>query len=57
VGDHDWTGSKDSSAKLAAILPQAKVVVIHHAGHFSNLENPLEFNHAITTFLAANAAK
>jgi CubicO group peptidase (beta-lactamase class C family)/pimeloyl-ACP methyl ester carboxylesterase len=51
VGAHDSLGSKNSSAALAAVLPQAKTVVLLNAGHFSNLEDPKAFDHALTSFL------
>jgi CubicO group peptidase (beta-lactamase class C family)/alpha-beta hydrolase superfamily lysophospholipase len=52
VGAHDSVGSKQSSARLAAILPQAQTVFLENAGHFSNLEDPKVFDAAMTSFLA-----
>jgi CubicO group peptidase (beta-lactamase class C family)/pimeloyl-ACP methyl ester carboxylesterase len=50
VGDYDSRGSKESSARLAAILPQAKTVHLATSGHFSNLEDPDGFDRALEDF-------
>lgn len=38
---------------MAAKIPGAKKVVIPHAGHASNIDNPQAFNEALTAFLKA----
>jgi pimeloyl-ACP methyl ester carboxylesterase len=38
---------------MAAKIPGAKKVVIPHAGHASNIDNPESFNEALTSFLKA----
>lgn len=48
------TGAEDRGIKnkLLAAIPSAVQVFIPDAGHVSNLENPVAFNHAILEFLA-----
>jgi pimeloyl-ACP methyl ester carboxylesterase len=36
---------------MAAKIPGAKTVTIANAGHFANLDNPVEFNAAVSNFL------
>lgn len=48
--DDALTPVADAEA-MARTLPQATQVVIPHAGHLSNLEQPVAFNAALTAFL------
>jgi pimeloyl-ACP methyl ester carboxylesterase len=36
---------------MAAKIPGAKSVSIANAGHFANLDNPVDFNTAVSNFL------
>ncbi len=51
------TGDKDKVATIAdaeamnSRIPNSKFVLVHGAGHLSNLENPDEFNSAVVSFL------
>jgi pimeloyl-ACP methyl ester carboxylesterase len=51
VGAED-RGSLEPSRRLAAALPNARLVVIPGAGHVVNLQAPKEFNAALLEFLA-----
>ncbi|HYY05951.1 MAG TPA: alpha/beta hydrolase [Candidatus Limnocylindria bacterium] len=54
VGARDRMSLAPSRA-LAAVLPQAKLVVVEGAGHVVNLAQPAAFNRALEEFLAAAA--
>jgi CubicO group peptidase (beta-lactamase class C family)/pimeloyl-ACP methyl ester carboxylesterase len=47
------TGAADANVpdRLLKVLPSAKQVIIPHAGHVSNLENPKGFNEKLFAFL------
>lgn len=51
IGAHDSDGSKTGSAEFAALLPGSKTVILKNAGHFSNLEEPAEWNRLLVEFL------
>jgi 3-oxoadipate enol-lactonase len=51
TGDEDEMIPIDDSRVLAAAVTGASLVVIPHAGHLSNLEQPDAFNHALNAFL------
>jgi 3-oxoadipate enol-lactonase len=53
VGDHDVVTPPEKSAELASTIPNARLVTIPAAGHFSNLENPVAFTDAVREFLDA----
>lgn len=53
VGEHDRLTTPDIARRMAARIPQARLVVIADAGHISNVENPLAFNAALAPFLSA----
>ena len=55
VGERD-RGSAEPSRKLAAALPDARLVVVPGAGHVVNLQAPKEFNTALLEFLGARDA-
>lgn len=51
--DHDPTGGLDEAAMLLAWLPNARLHVIHDAGHWPQWEKPDEFLQAHKDFLLA----
>ncbi len=51
TGDEDELIPIDESRAIAAAVRGATLVVIPHAGHLSNLEQPEAFNNALTAFL------
>jgi pimeloyl-ACP methyl ester carboxylesterase len=53
VGENDTFTPPALSETLASGIRGAKLVRIPGAGHFSNLENPVEFNAAVRSFLQA----
>jgi 3-oxoadipate enol-lactonase len=52
VGGEDVLTPPDDARAMAALVPQAQLVEIPHAGHLPNLEEPRAFNAALTSFLA-----
>jgi len=50
-GAEDKGAPPEALAEAAERIPNAKHVVIDHAGHISNTENPEQFNQALQTFL------
>lgn len=50
VGQHDRVTPPASAVDLVGGLPDARLVVIEHAGHMAPLERPAEVNHAIRVF-------
>jgi len=53
IGQDDWPGSLKSSEYLARIAPKSQKVYLKDAGHFSNMETPIEFNKALMDFLSS----
>jgi 3-oxoadipate enol-lactonase len=51
VGDEDMLTPPSMSQEMARRIPGARVTVIEHAGHLSNIEQPEAFNHAALAFL------
>ncbi|MCW5960397.1 MAG: alpha/beta fold hydrolase [Pyrinomonadaceae bacterium] len=51
VGSEDITTPPDISRKMHALTPGSEYIEIANAGHYSNLEQPIEFNAAILNFL------
>jgi pimeloyl-ACP methyl ester carboxylesterase len=51
VGDGDQITPPSDAQKLASGLPRARLEMLDHAGHMSNLENPEAFNEALEGFL------
>lgn len=51
VGDEDLLTPVALSENMAQAIPNAKLTVIPHAGHLSNLEQPDEFNRTVKDFL------
>ncbi|HJT34563.1 MAG TPA: alpha/beta fold hydrolase [Pirellulales bacterium] len=52
VGADDALSPADEMRHIAEAIPHARFVVLPEAGHLSPLENPREFNAALTEFLA-----
>ena len=50
VGQHDRVTPPASAVELVGGLPDARLVVIEHAGHMAMLERPAEVNHDIRVF-------
>lgn len=51
VGEDDTLTPPASSRRLAAAIPDARLVVLPRAGHLSNIEQPEAFNRAVAAFL------
>jgi 3-oxoadipate enol-lactonase len=49
--DEDKVAPLEQMRELAAAIPQARLQVIHGAGHLVNIEKPVEFNAALGAFL------
>jgi 3-oxoadipate enol-lactonase len=52
VGDQDAITPPALSGELTALVPHARLDVIHGASHLANLDKPDEFNRAIDDFLS-----
>ena len=52
VGAEDVLTPVRESERMRELVPDARLTVIPHAGHLSNLERPDEFNEAIAAFVA-----
>jgi len=50
-GEHDVITNINECRSIAEGISGAQFVLISGAGHLSNLENPSEFNHALSAFL------
>ncbi len=50
-GEQDKGAPPEALGDAAAAIPDAEHVIIPHAGHISNLENPAAFNQALNDFL------
>jgi pimeloyl-ACP methyl ester carboxylesterase len=50
VGQHDRVTPPGTAVDLVGSLPDAKLVVVEHAGHMAMLERPAEVNHDIRVF-------
>jgi 3-oxoadipate enol-lactonase len=55
IGDLDTSGTRASADVIAESVPQARKVVFSNVAHLPNLEQPLEFNETVRTFMAENA--
>jgi 3-oxoadipate enol-lactonase len=51
IGDLDTSGTRAAADLLAASVPQARKVVFNGAAHLPNLEQPVEFNETLRSFL------
>lgn len=52
VGEEDILTPPAEAERIAACLANAELVVIPHAGHLANLEQPALFNEAVSRFLS-----
>lgn len=50
-GTDDRIASPEDVKRMAALIPNCQVVEIAHAGHISNQDEPIAFNHALQSFL------
>jgi pimeloyl-ACP methyl ester carboxylesterase len=50
VGEHDRVTPPATAVELVGGLPDARLVVIEHAGHMAMLERPAEVNHDLRVF-------
>ncbi len=53
VGEHDRVTPPATAVELVGGLPDARLVVVEHAGHMAPLERPAEVNHEIRVFARA----
>jgi pimeloyl-ACP methyl ester carboxylesterase len=51
TAEYDLALCKEVAAILAKGIPGAKMISIKHAGHMMNMDNPKEFNKAISEFI------
>lgn len=51
IGQEDSNGSRESSTRLAELMPQAQTVYLEQSGHMSNMETPEAFNEALQSFI------
>ncbi len=49
-GEQDQVTNLDSANKMHEKIPRSKLSVIKNAGHYSNLENPADFNASVLNF-------
>ena len=54
TGEKDGIATQADAELMTSKIRKSKFVLIHDAGHLSNLENPGEFNSAIINFLEEN---
>jgi pimeloyl-ACP methyl ester carboxylesterase len=52
-GDQDAVVPVSTARAMASLIPRSSLVVLEHAGHVSNQEQPQAFNSAVRAFLAA----
>ena len=57
VGQHDRVTPPATAVELVGALPDAKLVVVEHAGHMAMLERPAEVNHDIRVFARKCASR
>jgi serine-type D-Ala-D-Ala carboxypeptidase len=50
-GECDFAGTKKAITELSAYIPDSKIVIIGNAGHFSCIEQPEKFTHAVLDFI------
>ena len=54
TGEKDKVATQSDAELMNSRIKKSKFVLIHRAGHLSNLENPVEFNMALVNFLKEN---
>ncbi len=52
-GEHDEIIKRDHTAKMALAIPHGRLVMLPGVSHFAMLQDPEQFNTALTEFLAA----
>ncbi len=52
VGEKDQITPPSAALAMKEKIPNAEMYIISQAGHLSNLENPIEFNQKLLTFLS-----
>ncbi len=52
-GEHDEIIKRDHTAKMAVAIPRGRLVMLPGVSHFAMLQDPAQFNKALTDFLAA----
>lgn len=52
-GEHDEIIRRDHAAKMANAIPRGRLVMLPGVSHFAMLQDPGQFNRALTAFLAA----
>lgn len=52
VGEEDVLTPPAEARKIASCIPNAELVVVPHAGHLANIEQPALFNQAMSSFLS-----
>lgn len=55
TGERDKVATQADAELMHSKIKSSKVAIIRNAGHLSNLENPQEFDSALTEFLAENS--
>jgi len=50
-GECDFAATKKAISELSAYIPDSKIVTIGNAGHFSCIEQPEKFTHAVLDFI------
>lgn len=50
-GEEDMLTPPAIAREMASLIPQAQLVLLRHAGHLSNIEQPAAFNTAVLEFL------
>lgn len=56
AGGYDWVCPPAASRTLAAGIPGTRLRIVANAGHFPMSEEPEQFHHAVSTFLATTYA-
>ena len=51
-GEHDEIIKHDHTAKMAHAIPRGRLVMLPGVSHFAMLQDPGQFNKALTDFLA-----
>lgn len=51
VGQCDGAGAQKAALELATLIPGSQITYLQNAGHFSNIEQPEEFNEKLTGFI------
>jgi pimeloyl-ACP methyl ester carboxylesterase len=52
-GEHDEIIKRDHTEKMSLAIPRARLVMLPGVSHFAMLQDPVQFNRALTAFLAA----